>query len=105
MVKEPSHPLTALVTLKKGDIFILPKGVPCFYQADGQDPWKYFWIGISGTKIKTMLAGSELSKKRYLRQVQGSHFYTTLRHLFSILKKSSSLANDILVEALTYHMF
>ena len=93
------------VTLKKGDIFILPKGVPCFYQADGQDPWKYFWIGISGTKIKTMLAGSELSKKRYLRQVQGSHFYTTLRHLFSILKKSSSLANDILVESLTYQMF
>nr|MDF9462359.1 AraC family ligand binding domain-containing protein [Lactobacillus amylovorus] len=25
------------VQLKAGDIFILPKGVPCFYQADGKE--------------------------------------------------------------------
>ena len=97
-----NHPA---VTLKKGDIFILPKGVPCFYQADGQDPWKYFWICFSGTKIKTMLAGSELNKKRYLRQVQDSQFYSSLHKLFTTLKKPSSLGNDILVEALTYQMF
>ncbi|WP_047769534.1 AraC family transcriptional regulator [Limosilactobacillus panis] len=97
-----NHPA---VTLKKGDVFLLPKGVPCFYQADGQHPWKYFWIGLSGTKIKTMLAGSALFTKRYLRQVQGSHFYDSLSCLFAALKKKSSLANDILVETLTYQMF
>lgn len=93
------------VTLKKGDVFILPKGVPCFYQADGTDPWQYFWIGFSGTKIKAMLAGSELFTKRYLRQVQNSQFYDRLTKLFAVLKRKSSLANDILVESLTYQMF
>ncbi len=93
------------VTLKKGDVFILPKGVPCFYQADGTDPWQYFWIGFSGTKIKAMLAGSELFTKRYLRQVQNSQFYDRLTKLFAVLKRKSSLATDILVESLTYQMF
>jgi AraC-like DNA-binding protein len=93
------------VTLKKGDVFLLPKGVPCFYQADGTNPWKYFWIGLSGTKIKTMLEGSQLLDRRYLRQVQDSQFYASLARLFAALKNQSSLANDILVEALTYQMF
>lgn len=93
------------VTLKAGDVFLLPKGVPCFYQADGTNPWQYFWIGLSGTKIKTMLTGSRLLNKRYLRQVQASQFYQNLSKLFTALKRPSSLANDILVEALTYQMF
>ncbi|WP_251575526.1 AraC family transcriptional regulator [Limosilactobacillus agrestimuris] len=97
-----NHPA---VTLKKGDLFILPKDVPCFYQADGQNPWKYFWIGLSGTKIKTMLNGSVLGKQRYLRQVQNSQFFASLHQLFTTLQKPSSLANDILVEALNYQMF
>lgn len=93
------------VTLKRGDVFILPKGVPCFYQADGKNPWKYFWIGLSGTKIKTMLSGSQLSTKRYLRQVQDSEFYKHLLQLYQALKQPSSLPNDIQIEALTYQMF
>lgn len=93
------------VSLQAGDVFILPKGVPCFYQADGEDPWKYFWIGFSGTKINTMLKGSTLAKKRYLRQVQQSSFYTSLRKLYDALRAPSSLPNDILVESLTYQMF
>lgn len=97
-----NHPA---VTLKRGDVFILPKGVPCFYQADGEKPWKYFWIGLSGTKIKTMLSGSQLATKRYLRQVQDSEFYKHLLQLYQALKQPSSLPNDIRVEALTYQMF
>ncbi|MBB1124076.1 AraC family transcriptional regulator [Limosilactobacillus albertensis] len=93
------------VSLQAGDVFILPKGVPCFYQADGEDPWKYFWIGFSGTKINTMLKGSTLAKKRYLRQVQQSSFYTSLRKLYDALRAPSSLPNDILIESLTYQMF
>ncbi|MBD5806285.1 AraC family transcriptional regulator [Limosilactobacillus walteri] len=93
------------VSLKAGDVFILPKGVPCFYQADGENPWKYFWIGFSGIKINTMLQGSTLARKRYLRQVQQSKFYTSLRRLYNTLRAPSSLPNDILVESLTYEMF
>lgn len=93
------------ITLTKGDIFLLPKGVPCFYQADGSDPWKYFWIGLSGIKIESMLAGSALLDRRYLRQVQHSQFFQELSALFTALQKQNSLANDIHIAALTYQMF
>lgn len=93
------------VSLKAGDVFILPKGVPCFYQADGQDPWSYFWLGLSGIKIKTMLSGSILSTKNYLRQVQRSKFYDSLQKLFDTAHLPSSLNTDILIEALLYFTF
>ena len=93
------------VSLKAGDVFILPKGVPCFYQADGKDPWSYFWLGLSGIKIKAMLSGSILASKNYLRQVQGSQFYQSLQKLFDAAHSPSSLTNDILIEALLYFTF
>lgn len=93
------------VNLKAGDVFILPKGVPCFYQADGQDPWSYFWLGLSEIKIRTMLSGSILSTQNYLRQVQGSKFYDSLQRLFNTAHSPSSLNNDILIEALLYFTF
>ncbi|EEW54677.1 AraC-like ligand binding domain protein [Limosilactobacillus antri DSM 16041] len=93
------------VSLKRGDVFLLPKDVPCFYQADGQQPWTYLWIGFTGTKIKTMLDGSKLGSQRYLRQVQDSQFSQYLNRLYDTLKCGNSLANDILAEALTYQMF
>lgn len=52
-----------------------------------------------------MLKGSTLAKKRYLRQVQQSSFYASLRKLYDALRAPSSLPNDILVESLTYQMF
>ncbi|MFC2685513.1 MAG: AraC family transcriptional regulator [Limosilactobacillus oris] len=93
------------VSLKQGDVFLLPKDVPCFYQADGEHPWTYLWIGFAGAKVKTMLDGSKLSSQRYLRQVQGSQFSHYLKLLYTTLRHGNSLANDILTEALTYQMF
>lgn len=97
-----NHPVTQL---KAGDIFILPKDVPCFYQADSQDPWSYFWIGLSGLKIGTMLSGSILSSQHYLRQVQNSNFYNSLNKLYEAVHNPNSLVNDILIESLIYQTF
>lgn len=36
--------------LKKGDIFILLKGMNVEYMAATENPWKYCWIGFSGSK-------------------------------------------------------
>lgn len=47
-----NHPA---VTLKKGDLFILPKGVPCFYQADGQNPGNIFGLVFLGPRLKQCL--------------------------------------------------
>lgn len=93
------------VTLSAGDFFVLPKGVPCFYQADGQDPWTYFWIGFSGVKIQSMLAGSKISNKYYLRHVTDSQTFASFKQLFKAAHLPSSLANDALIESLIYQFF
>jgi len=36
------------IYLSAGDLFILPKDVSIFYQADDIDPWTYLWVGFSG---------------------------------------------------------
>ncbi len=95
----------SMVSLKAGDVFILPKGVPCFYQADGQEPWSYFWLGLSGIKIRAMLSGSLLSTQNYLKQVQGSKFCQSLNDLFNAAHSPNSLTNDILIGALLYFTF
>lgn len=95
----------SMVTLQAGDVFILPKGVPCFYQADSKEPWSYFWLGLSGIKIRAMLSGSILSTQNYLRQVQGGKFCQSLHNLFDAAHSPSSLTNDILIEALLYYTF
>lgn len=95
----------APVNLQAGDLFILPKGVACFYQADFDDPWSYFWVGISGTQIGKILQNSKLSDKFYLRQVQDSGFYKSLRQLFHALHMRESLASNMLTESLPTRPF
>ena len=38
------------IHLEAGDLFLLPKNMVTYYQADAEDPWSYYWIGISGTR-------------------------------------------------------
>ncbi len=35
-----------IVDLKAGDFFLLKPDELTFYQADSQDPWAYYWLGI-----------------------------------------------------------
>lgn len=46
--------------LSKGDGFILRKGQEVEYFPDDKDPWKTYWIGISGDKLKTYLNSNAL---------------------------------------------
>ncbi|HEM4335037.1 TPA: AraC family transcriptional regulator [Streptococcus suis] len=52
--------------LSAGDIFILPKDVSIFYQADDIDPWTYIWVGFSGSRAKDLLNQSQLLENYYL---------------------------------------
>ncbi|MBP2057371.1 AraC-like DNA-binding protein [Lactobacillus colini] len=97
-----NHPI---VNLAQGDIFILPKGVPCFYKADGQEPWSYFWLGLSGIKINTMLQQSSLGTKRYIKHAQNSNFYQSLTQLYNAVHNTHTFANDLLIESLIYQTF
>lgn len=39
------------------------------YEADVQDPWEYYWIGFSGTKVKEILHTNGIGAKDYIGQV------------------------------------
>lgn len=93
------------VQLQAGDCFILPQGVPCFYQADSKDPWKYSWIGLSGIKVGNILSGSSLLERRYLHQIQNTAFKNSLTSLYEALHFPNNLKNNLLVESLIYRMF
>ncbi|MPW14666.1 AraC family ligand binding domain-containing protein [Lactobacillus helveticus] len=41
--------------LKQGDLFILPRSIPCFYKADSEDPWVYQWIGSRVFRFKLFI--------------------------------------------------
>ncbi|CZQ85281.1 helix turn helix arabinose operon control protein [Trichococcus palustris] len=41
--------------LKQGQFFIIYPNVITFYQADEEDPWEYYWIGLKGEQLEALL--------------------------------------------------
>ena len=37
--------------LQAGDLFLLKENELLYYEADINEPWAYYWLGLSGTKI------------------------------------------------------
>lgn len=48
-------------TLSQGQGFLIEPDTLTFYQADGQDPWTYLWIGFGGTKSHSLIRDIGLS--------------------------------------------
>lgn len=46
--------------LGPGDFFLIPPNIPVHYYADQEQPWTYFWLGLSGTKVQEYLSKSAL---------------------------------------------
>lgn len=49
--------------LKKGDGFLICPNQLTYYEADGENPWTYIWIGFEGIKAEKIIQGCGLSKK------------------------------------------
>ncbi|MCI1686509.1 AraC family transcriptional regulator [Schleiferilactobacillus harbinensis] len=95
------------VALGAGDCFLLPQSVPCFYQADGEDPWAYEWIGLTGMHLGELFDRSGLADKYWLRHVDGSAFQEQFAALFQGLHsgRAATLANELQVQSQLYAMF
>ncbi|WP_412518297.1 AraC family transcriptional regulator [Staphylococcus simulans] len=52
--------------LKKGDVFLLLKGMHVKYQATGDTPWHYMWVGFSGTHAINFITRTSLSDEYVL---------------------------------------
>jgi len=59
-----------IVDLKEGDFFLLKPDELTFYQADSEEPWSYYWIGISGTKVRDFMRFSTLHAKGFLKKTE-----------------------------------
>ena len=87
-----------------GDFFLIRPNELVDYEADAEDPWEYYWIGFSGTKVKEILHTNGIGAKDYIGQVgaqkelQGKFAYFMESDFFDDAKK---LAN----QALFYDIF
>lgn len=42
--------------LQTGDLFLIKPSQLCQYQADGEDPWEYYWVGFNGACANKLVA-------------------------------------------------
>ena len=49
--------------LKKGDLFLLKEGMEVSYTASKNNPWSYYWVGMSGKQVMTYLSRSSIIDK------------------------------------------
>lgn len=42
--------------LQAGDMFLIKPSQLCQYQADGDDPWEYYWVGFNGAYANKLVA-------------------------------------------------
>lgn len=85
--------------LKAGDLFLLPRSVPCFYQADAKDPWEYLWIGFSSTSFEDILVNSKLYPDFYLKNVKNSKFSQELLAFYDKLHQTPTLPEQLQLQS------
>lgn len=86
-------------TVRPGMIFIINRGERTFYQADGQNPWEYIWIGFDGALSEAFgqlppvvqLSSSlffEMREARHLQNTKAEFLTAKLFMLYSALFES-----------------
>lgn len=74
------------IHLQAGDLFLLKPDELTFYQADQEDPWAYYWLGISGAKAGDYFAHSLISDQSYLIQSETCPTTTTAQLVKNIVQ-------------------
>ena len=55
-----------IVDLKAGDLFLLKPNELTFYQADKEEPWSYYWLGMTGGRVYDYFNHSQIAEDCYL---------------------------------------
>lgn len=85
-------------TLKKGDIFILLKGMQVEYVASIDDPWEYYWIGFSGSNANEYLNRTSITNSCVANCEENSKIPQIILNMCEISKTyNSSKSDDILL--------
>lgn len=79
-----------VISLQEGDLFLLKPNEVTFYQADAENPWSYYWIGISGNKTDDYFRFSTIQDTGYLRQQQTTSTKKIGQLIIALLEKAES---------------
>ncbi|MCG8499635.1 MAG: AraC family transcriptional regulator [Firmicutes bacterium] len=60
--------------LSKGSGFFTHPDIVTFYQADKNNPWKYYWVGFSGLKADSYIKQAELTMSSPVIHFSDPHF-------------------------------
>lgn len=84
--------------LKQGDIFILLKGMQVEYVASIDDPWKYYWIGFSGSNANEYLNRTSITNSCVANCEENSKIPQIILNMCEISKTyNPSRSDDILL--------
>ncbi|MFQ3872588.1 AraC family transcriptional regulator [Staphylococcus parequorum] len=91
--------------LKKGDMFLLEKGMEVEYKPSFSKPWTYYWVGISGKQILDYLARSYIVDDHIIIGKDTSEIKKTIHNICDLSKTiASSNSHDILIMQHIYQL-
>ena len=93
-----------LYTVKKGDIFLLPRQSEHYYKANPQNPYDYYWIHFNGSGIEEYLSYIGLSDENpVIRNVYDDKIVELFGDLMDATKNKTNL-NQLLILSLGYEL-
>lgn len=82
------------ISLKAGDLFLLKPNELTYYQADEEDPWSYYWVGISGSKSEDYFKLSKIYFECFLKSSSKNSTETILKTFSSIIDDTDHKINN-----------
>lgn len=82
--------------IKKGDLFLVPKGSVCRYFANANNPYEYYWIGFSGINDTQILSSIGFIENEVFSIETGSKFeqlYDAFKMIDNINSETSTRDN------------
>lgn len=90
--------------LSEGDGFFVEPGEMAFYQADNENPWKYYWVGFSGIDASRLIGAAGISSSSPIFKCD--NIPETISLFKSIYNsKGNNLHNELSMTAGLYDLF
>lgn len=88
------------ISLEAGDLFLLKPNELTYYQADEEDPWSYYWVGISGSKSEDYFKLSKIYFECFLKSSPKNPTEIILQTFSSIIDDTDYKINNSTTEQL-----